>query len=129
MDLAKLNAPQREAVTHGSGPLLVLAGAGVISIAVGTVFGVKAISKNDDAKAFCPGGNVCDDPQGETLSNEANDAAVVANVTIGVGAAALVGGGLMYFLAPRKDSESSTGVRVIPAFSAREVGAFAEGRF
>jgi superfamily I DNA/RNA helicase len=28
VDLAKLNAPQREAASHGSGPLLVLAGAG-----------------------------------------------------------------------------------------------------
>jgi serine/threonine-protein kinase len=107
---------------------IVVAGAGLISIGVGTAFGIKAISKNDDAKAYCPGGNVCNDPKGETLSNEANDAAVVANVTIGVGAAALVGGGLMYFLGPRK-SASSTGIRVVPAFTAREVGAFAEGRF
>jgi hypothetical protein len=108
---------------------LVLAGAGIISIGVGTAFGVKAISKNDDAKEHCPQGNICNDPQGETLSNDANDAAVVANVTIGLGAAALVGGGLMYFLGPRKGPASSTGVRVVPAFSAREVGAFAEGRF
>src|SRR5947207_1060682 len=28
MDLSKLNPPQREAVVHGGGPLLVLAGAG-----------------------------------------------------------------------------------------------------
>jgi serine/threonine-protein kinase len=107
---------------------LVVAGAGIISIGVGTVFGINAIAKNDDAKQYCQG-KVCDNPQGEKLSNEANDAAVVANVTIGVGAAALVGGGLMYFLAPRKTSASGTGVRVVPAFSAREVGAFAEGRF
>ena len=108
---------------------LVIAGAGIISIGVGTVFGVKAISKNDDAKAHCPDANACNDPLGETLSNEANDAAVVANITIGVGAAALIGGGLMYFLGPSKASASSTGVRIVPAFSARELGAFAEGRF
>jgi serine/threonine-protein kinase len=107
---------------------LVVAGAGLVSIGVGTVFGIKAMSKNDDAKQYCQGSS-CNDPRGESLSNDANDAAVVANVTIGVGAAALVGGGLMYFLGPSKGSASSTGVRVVPAFSAREVGAFAEGRF
>jgi serine/threonine-protein kinase len=107
---------------------LVIAGAGVVSLGIGTVFGVNAISKNDDAKKFCPRGSQCDDPRGESLSKDANSAAVVANITVGIGAAALVGGGLLYFLSPSRKT-SAAGVHFIPAFSAREVGAMAEGRF
>jgi hypothetical protein len=107
---------------------LVIAGAGVVSLAVGTVFGVNAISKNDDAKKHCPRGNACDDQTGVSLSKDANTDATIANVTVGLGAAALVGGGLLYFLSPSKHTAEAA-FHVVPAFSACEVGAFAEGRF
>src|SRR5205814_195617 len=90
-------ADQRSALSGMQIAGIVVAGAGVVSLAVGTVFGVEAISKNDDAKKYCQG-KVCNDQRGVTLTNDANSAAVVANVTVGLGAAALVGGGLLYFL-------------------------------
>jgi len=108
---------------------LVIAGGGVIALGIGTVFGVNAISKNDDAKKHCPRGNLCDDPAGASLSKDANSDAVVANITVGLGAAALVGGGLLYLLSPSKSSTREGAFRVVPAFSGREVGAFAQGRF
>lgn len=108
---------------------IAIASAGVVSLAVGTVFGVNAISKNDDAKKHCPRGNVCDDPAGVTLTNDAKDAAVVANITVGLGAAAVVGGGLMYFLMPRKPANGERALRVVPSFSTHGAFAIAEGRF
>jgi hypothetical protein len=108
---------------------LAIAGAGVVSLVVGTVFGVNAISKNDDAKKHCPRGSACDDAEGVSLSNDANSDAVVANVTVGLGAAALVGGGLLYFFSPGRPRKSESAFSIVPAFSAREVGAFAQGRF
>jgi len=107
---------------------IVIAGGGVVALAVGTMFGVNAISKNDDAKKHCSG-SVCSDSTGVSLSKDANSDAVVANVTIGLGAAALVGGGLLYFLSPSTSSGASSAFHVAPAFSAREVGAVAQGRF
>lgn len=80
---------------------------GVVSIGVGTYFGVKAISKNNDAKDHCPGGNTCDDPQGESLTNDAQSAATVSNVTIGVGAAFVVAGLVMYLTSGPKEKASS----------------------
>jgi hypothetical protein len=110
---------------------IVVAGAGVVSLAVGTVFGVNAISKNDDAKKAGCSGSVCHDPKGVTLTNDADSAATVANVTVGLGLAALVGGGLLYFLSPSASSgaEQHASFHVIPVVGPQGVGAFAEGRF
>ena len=101
----------------------------MVSLAVGTVFGVNAISKNDDAKKHCPRGNICDDVTGVKLTSDAKDDAVVANITVGLGAAALVGGGLLYFLSPSKPANRERAFHVVPAFSAHGAYAFAEGRF
>ena len=118
-----------QGLTGGQIAGIVIAGAGVASLAVGTVFGINAISKNDDAKKHCPRGNVCDDPTGASLSKQANDDAVVANITVGLGAAALVGGGLLYFLSAPKHPNKESVFRVVPAFSPHAALAYAEGRF
>jgi serine/threonine-protein kinase len=88
---------------------------GIVSLGVGTYFGVKAISKNNDAKDHCPGGNTCNDPQGESLTNDAQKAATISNITIGVGAAFVVAGVVLYLTsAPKGKAESSARLEMHP---------------
>src|SRR6188768_199563 len=88
---------------------------GVVSLGVGTYFGVKAINKNNDAKAYCPGGNTCNDPQGESLTKDAQNAATVSNITIGVGAAFVVAGVVLYLTsAPKSKAESAARLEMHP---------------
>jgi hypothetical protein len=88
---------------------------GVVSLGVGTYFGVKAISKNSDAKDHCPGGNTCNDPQGESLTKDAQSAATVSNITIGVGAAFVVAGVVLYLTsAPKEKAETATRLEMHP---------------
>jgi len=81
---------------------------GVVSLGVGTYFGVKAISKNNDAKDHCPGGNTCNDPAGESLTNDAQSAATVSNITIGIGAAFVVAGVVLYLTSAPKEKPASS---------------------
>ncbi|WP_437675712.1 hypothetical protein [Sorangium sp. So ce131] len=105
---------------------LVAGGVGVVGIGLGSFFGVKAIAKNSDAKGYCPRGNTCDDPRGVTLTDEAQSAATVANVAIGVGAAALAGGVVLYLVgAPRQEPQ----VQVAPLIDARNIGLRVGGTF
>ena len=103
---------------------------GIVSLGVGTYFGLKAISKNDDAKAFCPGGNTCNDPQGESLTNDAQSAATVSNITIGVGAAFVVTGVVLFFTsAPKEKAESSARLSLHPLVSRNLAGLGFGGTF
>jgi serine/threonine-protein kinase len=78
-----------------------LGGAGVAAVAVGTVFGVQAIQKNNDAKAYCPdGGSGCNDQRGVTLTEDAQTAAKLANGLIIGGAALAAVGVVVYFYHP-----------------------------
>jgi hypothetical protein len=69
---------------------------GVVGLGVGSYFGVRAISKNSQAETHCPKGDLCDDAQGPSLTSQAKNAAVVSNITIGVGAAFVVAGVVLY---------------------------------
>ncbi len=90
---------------------LVLAGAGVISIGVGSYFGVRAINKQSDAEDRC---NVVDgerrcDAAAVSWNRDAKDAAQVANLTIGLGAVAVIAGSYLYLTGrPAASSDSSS---------------------
>src|SRR5262245_50607154 len=70
----------------------VFGGVGIVGIGVGSYFGLRAMSKNKDAEAFCNDDNVCNDAQGIALTDEAKDAALISNIGFAVGGAALATG-------------------------------------
>jgi serine/threonine-protein kinase len=83
---------------------LVLAGLGVVGLGVATGFAVSAKSKYNDSLANCqqpPGNHDLCDAEGVTQRNDARSRGDVATVLFGVGAAALVGGGVLWLTAPR----------------------------
>jgi hypothetical protein len=79
---------------------LIAAGAGIVAVGVGVVFGLQAISKNKDAEAFCPASPQCNDPQGVSLTNDAKSAATVSTVGFVAGALLVAGGVTVYLTAP-----------------------------
>ncbi len=89
---------------------IVLGGVGVAGVIVGSIFGITAINKNSDAEELCPRGDVCDDPEGVTLTDDAKSAALVSNIAFGVGGAALIGGAVLYLTAPTE----TTALRAVP---------------
>lgn len=94
-----------------------LAGLGVVSLGIGTYFSFHAKSTYDDSNTggHCLPSNVCD-PTGRERRNTASDQATVATITMGLGAAALVGGVVLYLLAPKARAAASQLARMTFAF-------------
>jgi len=74
----------------------------VVDLGIGSYFGIRAISKNSEAESHCPKGRVCDDAEGPRLTSQAQNAAVVSNITIGIGAAFVVAGVVLYLTSEPK---------------------------
>ncbi len=111
---------------------IIIGGIGLAGIAVGSVFGLQAISKNDDAEKFCPRGTKCDSQQGVDLTEDAKSAATVSNIAFGVGAAALIGGLVLYFTAPEKSDAAylrRSRWQVAPVFGGGTTGLGFQGAF
>lgn len=87
---------------------LVVAGAGVVAIGVSLGIGASAKSQYDGAD--CPS-NVCRTSADGTERDHAATKATLATVVFGVGAAALVGGGVMWLTAPSQAESASTSAR------------------
>ncbi len=124
--------PEPEAPkSHGSGlrtAAYVTGALGVVGLGIGSYFGIRAISKNNDAEKHCPNGNVCDDQAGASLTDDAKHAAVASNIAIGVGAA-LVVGGVVLFLVGKPSSEASAHVELHPMLSRELAGIGLGGAF
>jgi hypothetical protein len=97
---------------HGSSlrPVAIVIGAvGVVSAGIGSYFGVNAISKWNQSNSDCPSG-VCG-TKGAQEAHDAKTSAGLADVTIGLGAAAIVTGVVLYFVgAPKNVQARADGV-------------------
>jgi hypothetical protein len=87
---------------------LVSGGLGLAGVAVGTIFVVMAKSKYDDSRDRCPSdANLCTQ-EGVSLRDDARAFGTGATIAYGVGAAALVGGAVLYFTAPRGEPKPTS---------------------
>jgi hypothetical protein len=100
-------------------------GAGVVGVAVGSIFGLEAKSNNDQAlqpqncrtSAFCT-------QKGLTLTSDAKDDATASTIAFVIGGAALATGAVLWLTAP-----TGSGVHVAPAVGRSYGGAAIAGAF
>ncbi len=104
---------------------LIVGGAGVVGIGIGSFFGLRAIQKNNDAKSLCPD-NRCSSPEGVTLTDDAKSAAVASNIAFGAGAAVLAAGVVLYLTAPR---DRAAALRLAPSVGRNSAGVSFGGSF
>jgi hypothetical protein len=91
----------------------VVGGVGIVSLGVGTVFGIQALSKRSDAEERCPS-SPCADEEGVAANDDAKTFANVANIGIGVGIVAL--GVATYLFLTTPDSPEQNTARFEPGF-------------
>jgi hypothetical protein len=93
---------------------LVLGSAGLASLVTGTVLGVMAKGKNNDALTHCsPYDSTLCDPEGVTLTNQAWNLALGSTIALAAGGAALATGVVLYFVG-RAQRRSAYALRVTP---------------
>lgn len=99
-----------------------LGGFGVLAFAGGVVFGTQANGFEDDAFALCPMPSMpCDDgDRANDLISRGKTRALLANLSFGVGGAAIVGGVVLWFLGAPADSRESR-VSIVPAANGLDV--------
>ena len=76
---------------------------GIVGIGLGAGFGIASKGKHDDAESHCTG-SICD-AAGVSLRSDAIHAGNVATAAFIAGGAMLVGGGVLFFAAPRDHAE------------------------
>ncbi|HTJ43298.1 MAG TPA: hypothetical protein VL463_14435 [Kofleriaceae bacterium] len=82
-----------------------LAGAGVVAIGVGLYFGKQVMDLQSDAETACMGPvDPCagDVDQARTLTDDAKDKALIADLAVGGGAALVIAGVILYATAPHE---------------------------
>jgi hypothetical protein len=101
---------------------------GIGGIAVGTIFGLNALSNDKDAAKLCPN-NVCS-PNGDELARRSQDQATISTIAFIAGGALVLGGALLVLLnQPKKNSGPSTGWKLAPTFTGSSGGLFLSGGF
>jgi serine/threonine-protein kinase len=90
---------------------LTVAGAGVVGIGIGAVFGIVAMNKENSALGSdCTADKYCNQ-QGLQLGQDAHSAATASTIAFAAGAVAVAGGLTLYFLAPKNPAAPAVGLR------------------
>jgi hypothetical protein len=108
-----------------------VAGGGLIAIAAGSVLGFQAQTLRDDAETRCPP-DACspgDADEANRLNDRAQTRELFANIGFGIGAAAVIAGGVLWFLGAPEEPDRTGEVSVTPALGPGVVGAAATVRF
>jgi serine/threonine-protein kinase len=82
---------------------LVLGGAGLVGVGIGSFFGLRAMSQENDAHSHCRTDVYCTQ-QGVDLGNDAKSSAGVATIAFIAGGAALAAGVALFFTAPKRQA-------------------------
>ncbi|MFZ5891502.1 MAG: tetratricopeptide repeat protein [Myxococcota bacterium] len=101
---------------------LVAGGVGVVGVAVGAIFGLRSISKKNEAEEHCDG-NACRDQVGVDLKSDAIQAGNISTIAFVVGGVGLAAGTTLWLLGGSDEAASSVGLRFTPG------GAHLAGRF
>jgi len=80
----------------------VLGGVGIVTLGVGSYFGIRAITENGKADDACPDGRCMG--QGFEHDQSARSAATAANVLVASGLALVAAGVVVYLVRPREDN-------------------------
>lgn len=110
---------------------LSIAGAGLVSTGLGMFFGLQAKTHTDNAKEDCLGElDPCigDVSAAQTEIDSAKSKAMLSNVFVGVGVAALAGGIVLWLTAPSGGGEEREAM-LVPVVGASSAGLVFDGRF
>jgi serine/threonine-protein kinase len=118
-------APAPEPVNGRRVGAYVAAGGAVAAVAVGTVFGLRAISKRKESDPLCPDDR-CDE-RGLSLDHQAHSAAVVSDVAFGAGL--LAAGAAVYLFLTSDEPARTARVEWRLAVAPRAVGLGLGARF
>jgi hypothetical protein len=89
-------------------PALAAGAVGVAGIAVGSVFGLKSMSKKKEAGEHCDGAD-CRDTEGVTLRKDAIAAGNISTIGFVVGGVGLATGMVLWFVLPSGSSQTTEG--------------------
>ncbi len=106
---------------------LVVGGAGIVSLALGSYFGATAISKSSDAKKLCPPSSPCGNAGAVSENNDAKSDALISDITVIAGVAAIGTGLFMFLTAPKEaaapsESAPSAAWRLVPTIGTNAAG-------
>jgi hypothetical protein len=85
---------------------LIVGGAGIVTMAVGGVLGLRAKSTYDDSSSHCDASGC--DPSGMATRHDAVDQGNTATIVAGVGAAVTAVGAVLWLTAPSRGARGST---------------------